>query len=147
MRISERGIALIQSFEGFESEPYRCPAGVPTIGYGTTIYPNGKPVKMTDNPIGEDLAVSFLMANLAKYQDAVERYVQVHVTQGQFDALTSFAYNLGMRALKDSTLLRKLNSGDVAGAAAQFDKWVYAGSTRLAGLVRRRRAEKELFLA
>ncbi len=146
MRISERGIDFIKSFEGFESAPYTCPAGVPTIGYGTTVYPNGKPVKLTDNPIGEALAKSFLLASLAKYQDGVSRYVRVLLTQGQYDALVSFAYNCGLTNLQKSTLLKKLNAGLYSQAADEFMKWVYGNGKKLKGLVNRRTAERALFL-
>lgn len=109
MKTSDKGLALIKSFEGFSAKPYLCPAGVPTIGYGATYYPDGRRVTMQDKPVSEADATDMLRSMLASYEAGVSRYVLVPVTQGQFDALVSFAYNVGLSALKDSTLLRLVN--------------------------------------
>lgn len=146
MKTSDRGLALIKQFEGFSARPYLCPAGVPTIGYGATYYPDGRRVTMQDKPVSEADATAMLRSMLASYEAGVTRYVSVPLTQGQFDALVSFAYNLGLAALKSSTLLRLLNLRDYAGAAAQFARWNRAGGKVLPGLTRRREAERVMFL-
>lgn len=146
MKTSDKGLALIKQFEGFSARPYLCPAGVPTIGYGATYYPDGRRVTMQDKPVSEADASVMLRAMLASYEAGIARYVQVPLTQGQYDALVSFAYNLGLSALKSSTLLRLLNLRDYAGAAAQFARWNRAGGKVLPGLTRRREAERVMFL-
>jgi len=145
MKTSDKGLQLIKQFEGFRAKPYKCPAGVPTIGYGATYYPDGRRVTMADKPVSEADATTMLRAMLSSYEAGVDRYVQVPLTQGQFDALVSFAYNLGLSALKGSTLLRVLNDKNYAGAAAQFARWNKAGGKVLPGLTRRREAERLLF--
>ena len=148
MKISDSGLELIAHFEGFSSKPYLCPAGVLTIGYGTTIYSNGKHVKMSDDNITKDEALEIMRDQIDKtYGTAVNRYVQIELTQNQFDALTSFTYNLGAGNLRSSTLLRKLNQGKMGRAGREFLKWDRAGGRKLAGLTRRRKAEMELFVA
>lgn len=146
MKTSDKGLSLIQQFEGFRAKPYKCPAGVPTIGYGATYYPDGRRVTMADRPVSEADATAMLRSMLASYEAGVDRYVSVPLTQGQFDALVSFAYNLGLSALKSSTLLRLLNLRDYAGAAAQFGRWNRAGGKVLPGLTRRREAERQMFV-
>lgn len=146
MKTSDKGLALIKSFEGFRARPYLCPAGVPTIGYGATYYPDGKKVTMRDKPVSEADATAMLRSMLVQYENGVERYVQVPITQGQFDALVSFAYNLGLAALKGSTLLRLVNERNFVGAAAQFSRWNKASGKVLPGLTRRREAERKLFV-
>ena len=146
MKTSDKGLELIKTFEGFRAKPYLCPAGIPTIGYGATYYPDGRRVTMQDRPVTEADATAMLRSMLASYEAGVTRYVQVPLTQGQYDALVSFAYNLGLAALKSSTLLRLLNLRDYAGAAAQFARWNRAGGKVLPGLTRRREAERVMFL-
>lgn len=146
MNASDACLRLIQESEGFRAAPYRCPAGIPTIGYGSTRYADGRPVSMGDPPITEADANRIMRATLRDYEAAVNRYVQVPLTQGQFDALVDFAYNAGAQNLRKSTLLRLLNAGDYVGAAAQFGRWVQGGGRRLPGLVKRRARERQLFL-
>ncbi len=147
MEISKKGLDLIKEFEGFSSKPYRCPAGVATIGYGTTYYSNGTHVKMSDKAISKKKATQMLRYQVDSiYGAAVNRYTKVELTQSQFDALTSFAYNLGNGALRSSTLLRKLNEGKYTRASKEFLKWNRAGGKVLKGLTRRRKAESNLFL-
>ena len=141
MQISKAGLDLIKQFEGLYLQAYRCPAGVPTIGYGHTA---GVAMGQT---ITQQQADDYLRRDVRMFERAVERLVKVPLTQGQFDALVSFAFNLGEGALAQSTLLRLLNAGDYAGAAAQFDRWNKAGGRVLPGLVRRRAAERALFEA
>ncbi len=141
MQISKAGLDLIKQFEGLYLNAYRCPAGVPTIGYGHTA---GVAMGQT---ITQQQADEYLRRDVRQFERAVSRLVRVPLTQGQFDALVSFAFNLGEGALAQSTLLRLLNDGDHAGAAAQFDRWNKAGGRVLPGLVRRRAAERALFEA
>lgn len=146
MRTSEAGIRLIKKYEGYRGRPYLCPAGKPTIGYGATFYPDGRPVSMTDPAISEAEASRILVDMLGEFEAAVDRLVTVPITQHEFDALVSFAYNVGTEALAGSTLLRKLNAGDKAGAADQFLRWDKSAGKTLAGLTRRRQEERALFL-
>lgn len=145
MRASEKCLDLIRRFEGFRSKPYRCPAGVPTIGYGSTRYADGTHVNLTDPPITQAQADEIMRATLGEYENAVNRYVSVSLNQNEFDALVDFAYNAGAKNLLNSTLLKKLSAGDRKGAAQQFERWVYANGEILPGLVRRRMAERVLF--
>ena len=148
MKASDRCIGLIETSEGFSAKPYKCPAGVWTIGLGSTRYEDGTPVKPTDPPITLDRSRQIVAATLAsEYEPAVQRYVQVPLTQGQYDALVDFAYNAGAQNLRTSTLLKKLNAGDYSGASAEFSKWVNGGGKKLPGLVKRREAERQLFLS
>ena len=147
MKMSDKGLNIIKKFEGLELKPYLCPAGVPTIGYGSTVYPNGRAVTLKDKAITENEAHQILVATVTKYEDAVNRYVRVPVTQNQFDALADFAYNAGIGNLQKSTLLKKVNAGDYAGAAKEFGKWIYGGGKPLKGLIKRREMEAALFLS
>lgn len=146
MDVSAKCLALIEVSEGFRASPYKCPAGIPTIGFGSTRYEDGTAVSMSDKPITVERAREIMLATLNKeYVPAVRRYVTVPLTQGQFDALVDFAYNAGAKNLQTSTLLKKLNARDYAGAAAEFAKWVHGGGKVLPGLVKRREAERKLF--
>lgn len=149
MRISEKGVALIKQFEGCRLTAYPDPGtgGAPwTIGYGWTHPVDGKPVKpgMT---IDQDTADRLLKTGLVSYENDVLKLVRVKLTQGQFDALVSFAYNVGSRALSTSTLLKKLNAGDIKGAADEFLRWNKAGGKVMPGLTNRRKAERDVFLS
>lgn len=148
MQISQKGLDLIKEFEGFSSKPYRDVAGVPTIGWGSTYYKDGKKVTMSDKPITEDEANS-LLAYIANkdFGSFINNLVKIELNQNQFDALVSFCYNLGIGNFKSSTLLKKINQGDFKGASEEFIKWNKAGGKTLDGLTRRRQKEKELFLS
>lgn len=146
MKISDDGMALIKRFEGLRLQAYQDSVGVWTIGYGWTQPVAGRKVG-AGMAIDAATAERLLVCGVAQIEQGVERLVAVTVTQGQFDALVSFAYNLGLRALENSTLLRRLNAGDRQGAADQFGRWVNAGGVRLDGLVARRAAERALFLS
>lgn len=144
MKPSSKCIELIKEFEGCKLEAYPDPAtgGEPiTIGVGHT---GGIKLGMTITPKQAD---DFLQSDLEGFASSVNKMVTVPLTQGQFDALCSFAFNLGAGNLKNSTLLRKLNAGDVEGASMEFVKWNKAAGKVMAGLTRRREAEKELFLS
>lgn len=140
-RLSQGGAELIAGFEGFSAKPYQDAVGVWTIGYGHTrgVGPNSKKITKAQ-------ALDFLQEDAAVAARAVRDLVDVPLTQNQFDALVSFAFNLGTGALAESTLLKKLNKGDYKGAAEQFSRWTHAGGRVLAGLVTRRRVERHLFL-
>lgn len=149
MITSEKGIRLIKQFEGCRLTAYPDPGtgGDPwTIGYGWTHPIDGKPVKpgMT---IDQETADRLLKTGLVSYENDVLKLVKVKLTQGQFDALVSFAYNVGSRSLSTSTLLKKLNGGDVNGAADEFPRWNKAGGKVMSGLTRRREAERAMFLS
>jgi len=160
MQTSDKGLSLIKQSEGFRDKAYPDPAtgGKPyTIGYGTTAYPSGMPVKLGDK-VTEQQADIYLRNDVKKFEAEVSKAVKVKLTQGQFDALVSIVYNVGLGSksksgiiqLKDgspSTLLRKINAGDYAGAADEFMKWVSPGSSVEKGLRIRRAAERALFLS
>lgn len=144
--ISKRGVEFIAKWEGFRSKPYLDGGGVPTIGYGVTRYPDGRKVTMKDKPITKEEGVALLHERLVAYEDAVNELIVVPLTQAQYDALVSFAYNVGIAALERSTLRKKLNQGLYYAATQEFDKWTKDNGKTVNGLVRRRKAEKELFL-
>ncbi|KTI36939.1 lysozyme [Enterobacter cloacae] len=146
MQTSDKGIALIKQFEGCKLTAYQDSVGVWTIGYGWTQPVDGKPIR-AGMTIKQETAERLLKTGLVSYERDVSRLVKVGMTQGQFDALVSFTYNLGARSLSTSTLLRKLNAGDYAGAADEFLRWNKAGGKVLNGLTRRREAERALFLS
>lgn len=149
MKITKTGIAgieMIKFFEGFRSAPYKCPAGIPTIGYGATFYPDGKKVTMADKAITEQEGTALLQNMLVSFEKYVDSYCVDTITQNQFDALVSFAYNLGPANLKSSTLLKKVNANpEDETIHLEFMKWVKAGGKTLKGLVRRREAESQLY--
>jgi lysozyme len=145
-KTGKAGIEMIKTFEGFRSAPYKCSAGVPTIGYGATFYPGGKKVTMTDPSITEEKAVELLANMLVSFEKYVDSYCRDDINQNQFDALVSFAYNLGPANLKSSTLLKKVNANPQDETiTAEFMKWVKAGGKTLKGLIRRREAESQLY--
>ena len=140
MRTSQRGLSLIKSFEGLRLQAYQDAVGVWTIGYGTTRGVN------SGMKISKEQAERMLLNDVQRFEPEIERLVTVPLSQNQWDALVSFTYNLGSANLGSSTLRRLLNSGDYAAAADQFPRWNKAGGKVLPGLVRRRAAERDLFL-
>jgi lysozyme len=137
---SQNGLTLTQKFEGLRLTAYQDQVGVWTIGYGhtgTDVYP-----QLT---ITQEQANNLLMQDVASAVAAVNRLVTIAFYQDGFDALVDFAFNLGNNALAGSTLLRKLNANDFAGAAAEFPKWCKAGGKVARGLLLRRQAEQQLF--
>lgn len=145
MKTSQAGLDLIKAHEGLRLKAYRCPAGVLTIGYGTTSSAGvGK--------IAEGMAItkiqaeSMLVRSLEAFEQGVLAALKKPPTQHQFDALVSFAYNVGVAAMAKSSVVRHLNAGDPAKAAEAFGLWVKAGGRVLPGLVKRRQAERDLFL-
>lgn len=147
-KIGQKGLDLIKMFEGFESKPYKCPAGINTIGYGNTFYPDGKKVSMSDSPINESQATDLLKNTLITFEKYVDSFTRDDINQNQFDALVSFAYNLGPTNLKSSTLLKKVNANpNDPSIRNEFLKWVRSGGKTLKGLVRRRTAESDLYFS
>lgn len=140
MRTGINGLTLIKQFEGLRLQAYKCPADRWTIGYGHTADVSANDV------ITEAQAISLLCQDVAESERAVNQYVHVPLTKNQFDALVSFVFNLGVGNFRTSTLLKKLNAGDDNGAAQEFGRWIHAGGKALPGLVRRREAERALFL-
>lgn len=146
--VSTKGLALIKAFEGFSAKAYRCVANVPTIGYGTTRYPDGRTVKDLDE-ISEEQAEVFLRDECSDIAKEMDKLVKVPLNQNQADALISFCYNLGCGAFAESTLLKKLNQEDYQGAANELPRWnkavVKGVKQEVSGLTRRRAEEKVLF--
>jgi len=138
---------LIKRFEGFSSKPYKCPAGIPTIGYGSTFYEDGTKVKMTDEAITEARGMDLLENVVNDFAKQVNKLIKVEITQNQYDAIVDFAYNVGTGNLASSTLLKKVNAKLFNEAAEQFPRWNKANGVVLSGLTKRRNAEKELFLS
>lgn len=144
MKTSQTGINLIKEFEGVELHAYK-PVSTEvhyTIGYGSY----GSHVTK-DMVISKEEAEELLKKDLVRFEEAVTSYVTVSINQNQFDALVSFAFNLGQGSLQRSTLLKLLNNNDHEGASNEFWKWRKAGGKVLQGLVRRRAAEKDLFIS
>lgn len=169
MRLSERGVALIAYFEASVSlklsdgtTPY--PDGVSktplryrtvywdklaskpvlTVGYGTTTY--DIPELQEGDVYTHEQVVAMFLNTISKYEQAVRDLVTVPLNPNQFDALVSFTYNCGREALRTSTLLSLLNGGNAKAAAKEFDRWVYAGGKKFAGLIKRRMLERQLFM-
>ncbi len=146
-KVNKAGIDLIKSFEGLFLKPYLDPIKIPTIGFGTIQYPNGKKVTMQDPAITEAQAEEYLQHEVNQKSAAVEKMVKVPLNDNEFAALASFSYNVGSGALQGSTLLKLLNAGsDRSAVADQFLRWNKAGGQELPGLTRRRQAERSLFL-
>lgn len=145
--VNKAGSDLIKSFEGLSLKPYLDSVGVATIGYGTTLYPNGKRVTMQDPVITTGDASQFLIHEIEQKATAVSNMVKVSINDNEYAALVCFAYNVGVGALQGSTLLKLLNAGtDRVAVADQFLRWNKAGGKELPGLTRRRQAERSLFL-
>ena len=145
--INERGIEMVKSFEGLALRPYVCAGGVNSVGYGATVGSTGGPIDLDMEPINETEAEALLVRDLESSEGWVSRLIKTALTENQYSALTSFTFNVGAGALQRSTLRMKLNREEYQGAADEFPKWRIAGGRILAGLVRRRAAERALFLA
>lgn len=144
MKVSNKGLELIKEFEGFSSVAYLCSAKKATIGYGNTFWEDGTPVKIGDQ-ISKEKAETLLKHVVDNFSVAVEVDIKIEVTQNQFDAMVSLAYNIGLGAFKNSTLLRQLNRGNFVGASQEFLRWDKSNGKPLLGLTRRREREKILF--
>lgn len=144
MTVSQKGLDLIKSFEGLRLNAYLDSVNVPTIGYGTTVYPNGKKVKIGDS-CTSDQAEEYLQTDINRRAAAVG---EIGVNQNQFDAILSFCYNLGLGAWNKSTLRKKIivNSNDPT-IRDEFMRWNRAGGKVLEGLTKRRKAEADLYFS
>jgi lysozyme len=141
MQMSQGGLDnLLKKFEGCKLKAYRCPAGICTIGYGHTSAA-GKPLVNDGMTITQEQAEEILKRDLERYETAVALLVKPDLTQNQFDVLVDFAYNAGVGNLKSSTMLKKINSGDLDAVPDELMKWTKGGGKVLPGLVRRRQAE------
>jgi lysozyme len=158
MKISANAIKLIKHHEGVRQRPYRCPALLWTIGVGHVLYPtqgnltidkrSAVELKEEDNRVFPMEEVDgILESDLLRFERGVERFVPVPLTQGQFDSLCSFAFNVGLGTLQRSTLRQKALRGDMEGAAEELLKYCMAGGKVLKGLQKRRIDEKQLFLS
>lgn len=145
------GIYLIKGFEGFERKPYPDPATGArpyTIGYGTTVYPNGSRVELNDPVIDESTALVYLWHDLKAFETGVDALTRDDLTQNQFGALVSFGYNCGLQNLKVSTLLKKVNENpNDPTIAVEFLRWNKANGKVMNGLTRRRKAEADLYFS
>jgi len=152
MKLSAKGLALIKEFEKLRLHPYLDIAGIPTIGYGTTVYANGKHVTMGDPAITEAMADAQILTKVGDVADAVSAMIPPGLTQNQFDALVSFAYNVGTGALHGSTALRliKANPKDpgIRAALAMWNKVHVDGKLKVSkGLTDRREKEADLYFS
>ncbi len=145
--INAEGLELIKDFEGFEADPYKDVAGIWTIGFGSIYGQAGKRVTQDHPSITRDQAVELMARDLQRTEDRVARLIKVPVTENQFAALCSFAYNVGTGAFQRSTARMKLNRQDYLGCANELLRWKYAGKKVVQGLLRRREAERQLFLS
>jgi lysozyme len=158
MKVSDKAKGVIKHHEGVRQRPYRCPAKLWTIGVGHVLYPeqgamklelrDGFALKDADNRLFSMEEVdAILSADLERFERGVEKFIPVQLTQGQFDALVSFSFNVGLGTLQRSTLRQKVLRGDMEGAAQEFLKYCMAGGKPLKGLQNRRQDERALFLS
>ena len=147
MKVNERGLDIMKRFEGWSSEPYLDPIGIPTIGYGSIWDLQGDRVTMNHRDITKEEGTLLMRRELSHIYRAIDKLITYPINENQFSALVSFTYNLGSGRLQSSTLRQKLNRGDVEGAAGEFPKWRRAGGKIFRGLVLRRAEERDLFLS
>jgi lysozyme len=146
MRVNEAALTIIKSFEGFSSDPYLDPIGIPTIGFGSIWSANGDRISMDHPPVDKNKATELLQREVRHVEAAIGRLIKAELTENMFSAIASLAYNIGTGNLQRSTLRIKLNRGKYLDAADEFPKWRKAGGRVLKGLVRRRIAERALFV-
>jgi lysozyme len=147
MKTSQTGIDLIKSFEGLELNAYKCPAGIVTIGFGSTYYADKSPIKMGDKLKDKIAAEELLKATLLTFESTINGlFYNITLKQNQFDALVSLVFNIGPNAFAASTLLKKakVNPNDKT-IEIEFNRWVNGGGKKLPGLIRRRKAESKLY--
>ena len=146
MKIDKKGLSLIAEFEGLSLKPYKCSASIPTIGYGSTYYENGTRVQMSDAPITKQRAEQLLQHTADRFASKVVNLLKKPVTQNQFNALVSFAFNVGSGALASSTLLKlvNVNPNDIM-IAKEFLKWNKVNKVPVQGLTNRRIKESALY--
>jgi lysozyme len=158
MHVSDKAIAVIKHHEGVRNKPYQCPARLWTIGVGHVMWPEQAKLKLEDRnafPVRqEEMRIyspeeidGILRADLARFESGVSKLVTIPLTQGMYDCLVSFSFNVGLGTLQRSTLRQKLNRGDTAGAAEELLKYCMAGGKILKGLQNRRIDERAMFLS
>lgn len=146
MKLNDKGLALIKQWEGFRSKPYLDPVGIPTIGYGTITYPDGRKVTIKDAPVTEAQATQYLLRHIATIEPLIVKALEVKLNDNRYSAIVSFVYNLGIGNFRRSTLLQTINAAPGApGIRTEFMKWVNANGRKLEGLVKRRTAEADLY--
>ena len=156
MILSQDGVRLIKRFEGVKYTPYRCPAKLWTVGVGSLMYPEQLQMSITERmkyclkpehfrQFTEEEVDELFTRDVRRFERGVERLITAPLTQGQFDSLVSFGFNLGLGALQRSTLRQKINRGNYESASGEFTRWVRAGGKVLRGLVLRRQAEQAMF--
>lgn len=158
MKVSAKAINMVKHHEGVRQKPYRCPAKLWTIGVGHVLYPEQGKLKL-DERDGFALKIedfrtfsmeevdAILRTDLDRFERGVEKFCPVALTQGQFDALVSFSFNVGLGTLQRSTLRQKILRGDMEGASEELLKYCMAGGKVLKGLLNRRKDEKAVFLS
>lgn len=148
MKLNNSGYLLITEFEGFSAKPYLCSAKVPTIGYGNTYYPNGTKVTMLDKEITKVQAFEMFKSIADKFANKVSKLVTSPLNQNQFNALVSLAYNIGIAAFTNSTLLKKVNiNHNDKSIELEFKKWNKVNKKEVAGLTRRRLYESKVYFS
>lgn len=148
MKLNNSGYLLITEFEGFSAKPYLCSAKVPTIGYGNTYYPNGTKVTMLDKEITKVQAFEMFKSIADKFASKVSKLVTSPLNQNQFNALVSLAYNIGIAAFTNSTLLKKVNiNHNDKSIELEFKKWNKVNKKEVAGLTRRRLYESKVYFS
>ena len=147
MTAIEIAAAIAKHFEGYRARPYLCPARVPTIGFGSTRYPDGRKVNLSDPPISIDVALELLFNELTINEIKAIKYCPVLLSNdNRRAAITDFVYNLGAGRLQTSTLRRRINQQNWPAAKKELLKWVYGGGRKLPGLVLRREAEAKFLM-
>jgi lysozyme len=148
MKLDDSGYKLIQGFEGLSLVPYKCQAGISTIGYGATFYPSGKKVTMQDAPISLATAKWMFKETADKFAADVDKMIKANINQNQFNAIVSLAYNIGLAGLAKSSLLKKVNANPSDPTITNsFMIWNKAGGKVLNGLTKRRAIEAKLYFA
>jgi lysozyme len=146
MKTSQRGIELIKHFEGVRSRPYRCAAGLFTVGVGHLIGDGKSLPESWNRTFSKEEIDALLIRDLNRFERGIRMYIKVPLRQCEYDSLCSFAFNLGLGTLQRSTLRQKINRGDKEGAAKELLKYCRAGGKIIKGLQRRREAEYQMFL-
>ena len=144
LSLSQDGIDLIHAFEGCSLTIYRCPAGIDTIGWGHRVWP--EEIAEFRNGITQEQADALFLKDAVKKENSVRDLIHYPLSQGQFDALVSFTFNLGRKNLEQSTLRRMVNEGRMHEASKEFGRWIYINKVPSNGLRRRRQAESLMFM-
>ena len=148
MKLNNSGYLLITEFEGFSAKPYLCPAKIPTIGFGNTYYSDGKRVTMLDKEITKVQAFEMFKTIADRFADKVNKLVTSPLNQNQFNALVSLAYNIGIAAFTNSTILKKVNiNHNDKSIELEFKKWNKVNKKEVAGLTRRRNYEADIYFS